>query len=517
MAMWKLCERGGCRLLLVAVALIVGFFFVPAIAAADWTDRVELSGYLQSDVRYVVEDYRGAAPGEGYFFQMNRNDIQARVRYDPNENVGFVVDGRFRFYGFNETERLEQLTRRNLFDPYDFQLNEAYLALRDVPMEGMRILVGRKIQSWGTADLFNPTDNLNSRDFSDPLDYKSKVPNQMIEVDMFVGDRLELSAVFVPVFKPALLPPSASLAFMVEKSAEGCFVSSPPPPLSRRQLGTLQAVFDQYDPCDLLFQPPDVRQVKPSASLENSQVGVRTAARDVDLGGIGTADFSLSYYYGRFGFPVALSAVANLTPTEDGRTRVEYSAEVYYPRMQVLGADFSLAFASEYLPGINGEMALIFPEEVRFGLMVLSNNRPTSVRFVHVNVPSTPFVKATFGLDYTFSSWLYVNIQYVRGFIDEFNDAYGIHNYVVPALRANFFSDRLRLALAGVLSADDYSGFVYPEVTWSPFSQVSLTAGAWLFLGPVEPFDKLSYAGKYKFGQKAAGRNVAYLRARVDF
>lgn len=504
------------------VSMVIGFVTIafPGILRASWTDKVQFSGYLQSDLRYIIEDYRGARAGDGYRFEMNRNDLNLRLTMQPDVRAQGVVDIRFRFFGFNESATLPELVRRDRIDPFDFQLNEAYLAVRGVPADFVDFRVGRLIQSWGTADMFNPTDNLNARDFSDPLDYTAKVPNQMIETNLYPTDWLTLTAVWVPVFKPSLLPPSASLGFAVEKTADGCFLSAPTPPLERSDIRRLQGLFSMVDPCSLSFETPEVRTLTPKVSLANSQAAAR-ARLQVDLGEEGGAlDFSFSYFYGRFTFPVAYTAVADIGQAEDSfaTTNIRYVAELIYPKMQVAGADFAYSPPVDWLPGFFGEVAVIFPEKVTFGLAVLRNGRiQPSLLMSAVNVPSTPFVKATVGLDYTFTSWLYANVQYVRGFFDEFNDRYGLHNYLAPAIEMKFFDDEMKVRAAGAWNLDDLSAAVFPEVTWVVVPSVEVTGGVWAYLGDTKPLDPESYAGRSKFGQKAAGRSVAYLKARLTW
>lgn len=501
---------------LFALVLGISLFETEAIAS-NWYEKVQFSGYVQSDLRYIIEDYRGLRPRDGFKFEMNRNDINFRLRLEPDPRAIAVVDARFRFFGFNEAARLPELVRRERLDPYDFQLNEAYLAVRGKYLD---LRIGRMIQSWGTADMFNPTDNLNARDFSDPLDYTAKVPNQMVELNWYPTPSVTFTAVFVPVFKPSLLPPSAWLGFAVETSEDGCFLRAPVPPLERSDVARLQAVFGAIDPCALDFATPEVHTVLPEVSFKNSQAAAK-AKFQIDLGPSGgSLDFSASYFYGRFTFPVAYTAVASIEPTAQSlRTlSVRYVAEVMYPRMHVAGFDFSYSPPVEWLPGVFAEAAVIFPEKVVFGLAVLNQGRiQPALFFSAVNVPSTPFLKATAGLDYTFTSWLYANVQYVRGFFDEFNDRYGLHNYLAPAIEMKFFEDELKVRTAGAWNLDDLSAAVFPEITWVVVPSVEVTGGVWAYLGDTKPLDPLSYAGRSKFGQKAAGRSVAYLKARVTW
>lgn len=487
--------------------------------AKNWTDMLDFSGHIQSDIRFSIENYRGAKNGEGYKFQTNRNDVEIRLKFRPNARVEAVIDARLRFYGINQPNKIADLYHWNKVEAFNLQLNDAYLAVHGWPSDMVDFKLGNMIQQWGTADLFNPTDNLNARDFSDPLDYTAKVPNQMIEFDIYPTDWLSLTAVWVPVFRPALLPPSTGLAFAVDTSRDGCFVGAPVPPLQRSQVKTLENMFGQINPCSLHFNTPEMNTMMPDLSIANSQVGLK-ARFQVGLGDVGDINFSLSYYYGRFTFPVAYTAVANLTDdlVNAGVIDVNYTVNLMYPRMQVAGFDFSYSADSPYVPGIFGEMAVIFPEKVVFGLGVLRNNQlVNALSMSNVNVDSTPFVKATVGMDYTFASWLYMNVQYVRGFFDEFNDAYGIHNYLVPDIDFKFLDDALKFRLAGAWNLDDLSAAVFPQIMWIPAPSVEMTLGVWLNLGDTKSLDPQSYAGRSKFGQKAAGRSVAYLKAKFNW
>ena len=227
------------RLQEVALAAMVLSFAGPA-GAGDWTDKIHLGGYLQSDVRYVIDTHRG--PG-GRQFQMNRNDVELHLKAEPDPRVQAVLSGRLRFFGFNHAADLHGLTERPNIDPYWFQLDEAYLAVRDVLGAPIDLKVGRMVQNWGTADLFNPTDNLSARDFWDPLDYSGKIPNQRVELNWYPADWLSLTAVWVPVFKPYQVPPSATMAFAVENGPDGCFETAPAQPLDHEQAVKLKDLF----------------------------------------------------------------------------------------------------------------------------------------------------------------------------------------------------------------------------------------------------------------------------------
>ena len=532
--------------------MAIAVIFIPArLTAQDggsWTDKIGFSGYFQSDIRHQIEDYRGVSPDEGYKFEMNQNLINLRLEIYPEDNIRAVIDTKLKFYGFNESATVPETVNRRKLDPYHFQLDEAYLEIREIGWEGMDLKIGRMVQNWGAADQFNPTDNLNARDMSDPLDPSAKVPNQMIEIDFYPTEWLTLTFVWVPVFKPSQLPPSANLAFAVEYDRNGCFRRAPTPPLSEGDIRELEKAFEVIDECKINFIPK-VRTINPPFNIRNSQVAAKARLVVWDF------DFSFSYYYGRHSLPVAYSALAGINDgsgkwayldpktlseiqphidnTKDGN--VAYVAEVMYPRMQVAGFDFSYSADWAGGLGIVGEMVLIFPEEVKFGLRTFMNDDllPRG-EMSKVNVPSDPFIKATLGVDYSLTKWLYVNLMYVRGFIDEFNDAYGIHNYLAGIIQFKFLDDELKVDLSWAwrvcdFSGDYHAGFipgfvcndlsaaVYPRISYLVYPSVELSAGAIIYIGDTEPYDEYSYAGKYKFGQKAVGRNVAFFRAKVNW
>jgi hypothetical protein len=494
----------------MTLALAAAVLAPGTAAAADWTEMVRFSGYLSSDIRFNIEDYRGAVHGQGFNFSKNQNDLVLRLEITPFEKVLVVAEPHLRFFGFNEANDLVTVSSRSAIDPFDVRLDEAYLYIKGLGWDKLDLKVGRMVQSWGSVDIFNPTDNLNAKDFSDPLDYAAKVPNQMIELDVYPTSWLTLTAVWVPVFKPSQLPDSAYLGFAVVNDSNGCLLSAPAPPLSNRaDAEKLANVFKSIDPCSLNFMNPTANLVLPNNGISDSQAAVRARFRAGDL------DISLSYYYGRFTFPIALDAYANVAPstTKPGKMDVTYNVELYYPRMQVLGLDFAYSAPWLFNIGIVGELAVIFPEEVDFALRVPS----AGISMWNVNVPNTPFVKATVGLDYTFTRWLYVNAMYVYGFFDEFNDLYGLHNYVVLNTDFKFLNDQLLLRLSGILDCNDLSNVAYGQFTWIPVPSVEIIWGAFVFGGDINPADPIDYASRYKFGQRAAGRSFAFLKTKVTW
>jgi hypothetical protein len=492
--------------------LAVAFLAAAPARAAEWTDKMSLSGSAQSDLRFNVEDYRGAAPGDGYDFSMNRNDLNARLEVTPTEQVVGVVDARLRYFGFNRATQLTQTSDRDEVDPFSVQLDEAFVAVHGILHPALDLKVGRMVQTWGSADMFNPTDNLSARDFSDPLDYTRKVPNQMVQLDAYPTSWLTLTAVWVPLFKPSQLPDSAHFGFAVEKDSNGCLAAAPAPPLrNRADSERLAGLFGAINPCSLDFEDPEVRTVAPDNGIAESQAALRAKLQ------LGDLDVGLSYYYGRFSFPVAYTAAAFVNPSQEtGKMDVRYVAEVAYPRMQVAGLDFSYSAPWLNGAGIVGELAVIFPEQVIFGMRAYQGSNKL-LEMSSVNVPSDPFVKSVLGIDYTFTSWLYVNAMWVHGFFDEFNDVYGLHDYAVVAPELKLFQDSVSIRGSTVYDITDGSSAVNPQLTWIVVPSVEVVGGAFVYGGSTHMGDPLDYASRSKFGSKAAGRSVAYLKTRLTW
>ena len=552
-------------------------------SSGNWTDKITFSGYVSSDISFIVEDWRGPTPGDGYRFDTNRNDVNFKLKIDPNDNVGIVTDMRFRFYGLYDGINLVDLSKRGPIDPWDFQLNEAYVQVKGKPWSKMDFKIGRVMETWGTADMFNPTDNLNARDFSDPLDFFAKVPNSMVIVNIYPTDWLTITAAWLPIFKPAMLPGSAKNAFALPRNSAGQVTGFPAMPMDTEDMMNnidpslgdvaLDAVMEGMEGKEELMgalmndamalygggkinrsqlinllnkyaqiNEPEVSAWTPGFDISNSQAALKFQFN------VDPVTFSLSYFYGRFQFPVAYWGLVDITspgkiPEPTGKVtdteefvqdkfNVDVLAETYYPRMHVVGADFSYSSDNKWVPGFFAEAALIIPEQVKFGFRTYLDGK-LLLESSNVNVPTTPFIKATVGADWSYKDWIYINVQYVRGFYDEFNDMYGIHNYFVPNVDLMFFDNELLIRLTAALNCDDVSFMLFPTITWTVVPAVELSVGYMGFFGPTQPkapeeldLSNISeavtaiipaYASKSRFGQLASGRNVVFFKAKVSW
>jgi hypothetical protein len=107
--------------------------------------------------------------------------------------------------------------------------------------------------------------------------------------------------------------------------------------------------------------------------------------------------------------------------------------------------------------------------------------------------------------------------MYVYGFFDEFNDRFGLHHFFVGATEFKFLQSELQIRMSSVLDMTDLSAMIYPQLTWIVAPAVELSFGYMHFFGDTSPRDPLDFATKSRFGQKATGRNVAFMKAKVTF
>ncbi len=181
-----------------------------------------------------------------------------------------------------------------------FDLEEYYAEFN---FSNFDLKVGKQIFSWGKADGFNPTDNLNPRDYIDLFVEEEKIGVPAINLLYYWND-FTFDLVFIPTYTPTRLPLINSRHSFLDPEIP--FV------VNGREL--------------------------PADTLSSSQSGIRI------LRHISGWDFSLSYYDGYDDLTlVTIESDQSLTPR--------------YNRTQVIGADFATTFGGL---GVHGEAAQFF-------------------------------------------------------------------------------------------------------------------------------------------------------------
>ncbi len=535
----------------------------PAHADLD----LKFSGLISSDIRYrlygepIPIAYPSQAQLPSHGFSRNDNDIKAKLTLSLSDKVKAVADTDLYLYGFSDLHDLDSTTLRPNIDPYRIEVNAAYLDIYKV-LPGLDLRVGRQVVVWGAADQFNPTANINTLDFSDALLFGKALANNMVRADYNPKGDWVLTAVWVPVFRPAELPRTAPVALQQ--------LDRPAPV----QEGNPRDFFynEQINPALAPTTVNVVTQV-PDVSIQNSQLALRLAGRVLGQ------DVSLSYYHGRFGIPMPAQTVFHADRTAD--------VGVVWPKEDVIGGD--IAGTIERLAGLGYwiEGTVTFPEEITYALY---QDRPdgkrNEFRFDPYNdmnvlfgnvvdmmghyvspmgqvqdssgvrptvVPTTPFLKLTAGADMTLGRHVYVNAQYVHGFVDEFGAGVAMHplqnpanncalpgnqvngkgrpgcenpridqrlgDYIVAGMDLKLADDVVLVRLFGVVklpSLDDTwhlesswkpTGVLFPQLAWTVTDGTELSVGAFLFLG-----DRTT-----KFGDPAAGASEAFLRGKFTY
>lgn len=499
----------------------------PAAAAAQV--NVALSGAVSSDLRYRAQEERVHDDASGELlldktFERNENRVSTRLTLAIGHKAQGVGEVEFVWLGFSDVGRLDDLTLAERVDPFWIEAHAAYLEVYDL-LPALDLRVGRQVVQWGTADQFNPTHNLNALDLYDPLRFGLLMPNQMVRADWHPRDLFTLTAAWVPVFRPARLPPTAVIGL---RSTERI-------PIQDAEFRHSVAALSGLAPPGEL----DVRPVLPEATLDNSQAGARLATR------LGLFDVSGSYTIGRDDMPQPYLSDGRDAP---GETRVR----LMYPRVQVVGADLAASLPWLADLGVWAEGAVFFPQRVTMSVLTpqgeakvnpdggFCSNDPLVLLVAPsqgVNaaecrpgardpliVDDEPFVRWTVGTDYSLTSQLYANAQWVHGFVDEFGVGQDVRvaasrpedehtlrrqgDYVVAGVDHRSFSDTLLLRVFGIAGLRDPRSYVvFPQVVWSVADGAELTLGAFVMLGD---FDS-------KFGDPAAGGTVVFTKAKVYF
>ncbi|HWB76226.1 MAG TPA: hypothetical protein VG755_14750 [Nannocystaceae bacterium] len=466
------------------------------------------------NVRVVSSAYYDVHKTDKRGFGRQENRVEFSFTYSPDRHLQIVGDIEPVFFGLAQTKELDDLATQRLLTPFHIESDAAYIALTDL-LPGLDIKVGRQVLVWGTADKFNPTNNINADDLEDRPLFTEPIANQMVVVDYApLQDKLWFEGVYVPTFFPALLPPSAAAALRDPQTDV--------PWAHEADKAKLDILQDR-----LLAQPSLVPTVyghvrQPSKRFTTGQSAIKLGT---SLGGI---DMSISYYNGRHDIPtpvVARSSVKDPRIGDGTQAECCFQSDVtlIYPRMQVLGLDFTTQLPFLGNMGFWGEGALFFPQKqklyIEFPIAVdITSGRADDgiqnpVRnMTGTTIRSTPYIKATTGVDYTFGKHVYVQAQYLRGFIDEFG-ADHIGNYLVAGTDLIFFGRHFIFRTFGVVDfptgkGDNGSFVIFPElILVPPWGSVTFELGSFFLLGKSDT----------KFGQKAAGSSIVFFKVVGQF
>lgn len=438
------------RVLLGSFFGVVGF---AGTAAAQDSPQWEKQIKIESDFRFRLEE-----ESMGTVFaprvlvagvERNQNLLSTKLSV-AWEDVRAVAQADLVLYGYqSEIVGIDGLSEVEQLQPYRIDINDLYVQVKDLLVDGFTVRIGQQVVQWGVGDQFNPTNNLNSDDLIDPLLFGKQLGNFMVRGDFWVTDDFNIQGVLVPLFKPARLPQSAQLGiFALDRL-----------PWIEEDL-RYRVTTERGAALGLARTPTLVNTVTtqlPDPSFENMQAGFKIG------GTIAEQDWSLSYYNGRTDFPVPLANDTRQSSeplcSEKGNCSsgaLLTDVTLHYPKMHVYGVNIAGEFNpfKAIDPNIGGigyrlEGALVVPQEAQ---MTLTNGEINLLGFVipegeydydangtpggkrPIVVEDRPFLKWTLGLDYTFGSSFYVNAMWVHGFADE----YGAGDWMFPGYAVRF-------------------------------------------------------------------------------
>ncbi len=409
-------------------------------------DAFSISGYLQTDNR--LRTLNNA-------FSWNENRLNLQLEGAPSERYHYFSEIRLRGFGFPDVNyaRDLQLPEKNKVYRWGLEFREAYVDLYGFGSENLDLRIGRQIVSWGTADAFNPTSNTSPDDLEDIYNFGQRLGTNAVNANYYWSGNFTLTAIFVPIFTPATLP-------------SGDFSEAFAPPMELPAGLTVGAVSDTV--------------ILPDRTIsESSQYALKLTTN------LFTYDVSLSYFKGRDDFPLISGVV--LTPGEIMGT-LDISTDLTYPEVEVYGGDFAGSIGSV---GVWGEGALIYPKKVSMITVSPSFTAPGQLDTTQTTaLDDEPYLKYILGGDYTFKNGIYLNTQYIRGFIHE-QGRDALNDYFSFRLEKTFLNNELKVVpIGGAVAINDWNdagnnyGLVYtPEVTYYFTDNVELTWGAFILDG----------------------------------
>jgi hypothetical protein len=404
-----------CALLLTAALLAVG--------TAAGAQGLEWSGELRGELSLPAGE-------DGLDDGLLRLDLSLEA--GVSERLRLFAEGAVEARGLpGSLATLDDLASPAALGPIGFELVEAYADVYGFLLPQLDLRVGRQRIVWGPAERVSVIDNVDPLDLSDPWDFGRRLASDAVRLKAYVSV-LTLEAVYVPYFRPALLPADGPSAVSL--------------------------------PAGLPASPLALSVAAPGNGLgENATAGARLSAK------LGGWDLAASYLYGRASLPAA-TQVTVLAPIVE--------VELSYARQHVAGLD---AAGELFGVGIWGEAACYWPDYA-----VVTDT--TAVGGGVAEERAEGYAKWVLGLDYTFGGGLYANLQYVHGFYNE-NGRDALNDYLLLGLEWKLLGDRLKIGpLAVAWEVDDLGDVagswglaLVPEVSFCPVDAVQFTVGLrWL-------------------------------------
>ncbi len=433
------------------------------------SQNLQIGGYVQSDDRIRFK-------GKTISWEEYRLSLTGQVELDK---VKFYSEVWVRNFGSSSAMRLSELSNKDKVEPINIDVREAYVDVKGFIFDNLDLRVGRQRIAWGTADKLNPTDNLNPDDLEDIWDFGRHLGSNAIKLSYYLGD-FTFTGVFIPTFTPAVLPRGDWVSIFASEFVNFDFPKG------------VQVVIDSSS-----ISPDSIKVLYPERSLKDgAKFGFKISKKDI-FG----FDVSLSYVVGRDDIPVPHHVGGKLFILNGSSILKVDSVALIFPKMKVLGFDFTGDLGGV---GVWGEAGIFYPNYI-MKLYIEGGN-------IVETVEKKSYTKFVLGADYTFGDGLYVNVQYLRGFLHERRD--NLKNYLVFNFEKKYMDDKLKFNfLSGGIDFERLKdirnnyGLVYnPQITYMPMDNFEIAVGARIIDGK----------GKSLFGT-LKDRDEVYLRVKYSF
>ncbi len=435
------------RINLIIIGIIALIFSVNTAKAQDDANKLKLSGELLTDQRFLLD--------KPHDWAWNENRLTLKLDKKIWGNSKFYSEVWLRNFGLPNINKSADLYNKGIVDPFDIEIREAYVQLFGFLSKDLDLKIGKQRITWGTADKLNPTDNLNPYDFEDVLDFGRHRGSVAINAEYYFNSDFSMQAVYIPIFQPANMP-------------VGIFANALNPSMDLPEGVTLNSFTDQV--------------IMPRYDLaESSTVGLKIKGFAAGF------DFSLSYVWGRDGMP--FSTYNTFIPI-DTLGGIDIVSQLSFFRNHIIGADMAGSIGGV---GVWAEAAAFIPEKE----VIMTNDfsamypqSPVPVTVDSVVLKKEAYVKFVIGADYNFANGIYLNFQYLHGFVNE-RGTDNLNDYFFIQLEKKFFEDKLKIVpLAGgfIVSdwadiADNYSIVYVPSVSYMATDNAEITLSTALFDG----------------------------------
>ena len=440
------------------------------ITKAQEDNNLKISGGLLTDQRFLLQDQNDWA--------WNENRLTLNFDKKITDYSKFYGEIWLRNIGLPNISSSADLYNKNIVDPYNLEVREAYVQLFGFLTKNLDVKIGRQRITWGTADKLNPTDNLNPYDLEDILDFGRHRGSDAVSFDYYFNSEFSLQGAYIPFFQPVNMP-------------VGIFANALTPAMELPQGMTLISFNDQIE--------------MPKYNLsESSTAGLKFKGFAAGF------DFSLSYVWGRDGMPI--STYNTFTPV-DASGGISINSDLSFYRTHIFGADLAGGIGGV---GVWAEAAAFLPESE----VVMTNDLSAmyalpsgSVTQDSIMLEKEVYLKFVLGADYNFANGTYLNVQYLHGFINE-RGTDNLNDYFFVQLERKFFDDKLKLApLAGGFIVSDWSdvgnnyALVYvPEVSYMATDNAEIIVSAAIFDGKgdnifssLKDYNMMIFKLKYSF------------------